>query len=1027
MTISSTTLRKNGASLRGYLAVFRGALVLIATITADAPVVSAKTLAITISVGSIGNVQRGYRVVFESSGGGFKGETHVRWGGTLDSTHLPVREFSESEFLIKSGDTVKVFALMAWADKLVEDTELFDPDGVPVGTYQSLPPPLACSGGLDAGFVDGYETGSIQTYRTVTTDGSNSLILDPSSNLTHISHLWTLVTGVAFAPGSANTDVSPTLRVNVGEYTIYHDVTDTDNGQTWRQCVTYSVYDGVTRSPVSVVMESAPNGTPDQGWSCTFRAVDFLDLTAAPDGSPVAFFVRERIDNTWQSLYASSGRAAIKLVGFLSHDESDLTPEISTQRFEVISPLTRLGMLPGFSKILIQNATPNDWSQMRNITTSRAMIDLIRFYTFALDGVFDLLLSFFLPNLPYPELWLQKESPLQQVNEIADGIDSRFSCTRTGMFRLDLVPQLTTPIDRTVLTTAYTFTRRDVARLVARRDQLDTVETLELHATIATSSGDVNQAVAVFSRSPASPGHGTDFITIERIIAGDSQGQIDAQQRGARRYAWKNGVYTDSTTGLKMRAPEIDVEMRLVYDFLDFDDQIVMFDSFPNPRDIDLTAFLWTLTKVQLNYDNGRVISTFQALTDSPLGGVYVPPPSPAPTVTTPPPPLPINTVPDPGIYGRNMANIALFNSDNNIYYLTQATNPSQSGGAVPVSVFDLAAAGMSGTLMDFTVDAFSPNYIAGTGAVNGWIVTSAEVRPISDIFGTPTLGTAQALSPAPTLTGGGVVEMDAERSVPNWVIVTWYNSTSGTYAAYSTDGVTFTTVHVTSFHDTGGSVAPTGLYIDPHTAGTAYLTAHTATGSLPTTGLYKTTTYGASWTLVVSPAVTPGVLLAKCLVVPFPNSASPMFFGRSVGGTGSALLMRVAGVGAAVDISPDISGTKYGPTWRNRSFSVSPTNPNVGVLNGWNAYNGSEDGAVFRTTNLGATPPVWTLVEHDAFTFGKWLRGYVAGDDPNTCYELGVGGAFGVMIGNLLDNRSAALVAAYPTIAENIGLCGKN
>lgn len=638
MTINPTTARANGASLRGYLAVFRGAQVLAATLTADAGLLSAVSLSITVNSGAIADVQRGYRVqFFASDGTTFKGESHVRWSGTLDATNLPVREFSESEFLLVVGDKVKVFALMAFEDKLVTASDTFDPDGQPVGQYNVIPAPLTCSGGYDAGFVDGYETGTPLAYRTQVTDGSHSFILDPFDNPTHITHLWTLPAGVTFAPGSANTDVSPTLRVTVGEYTVYHDVTDTDSAAHWRQCVTYQCFNAANL-PYNVIMETPPTGDLANGWSFTFRSVDFLSLTDAPDGALVLFFVRERINGSWQSLGGTTGRSAVKALGYLSHDESDLTPQLQFQRFEVISPLARLGQLPGFSKIMISTLLVNDWTQLVSLTTLRAMIQMIRMYTFALDGGHDLIVSPYLLNFTYPELWLQKETPRQQVNELADGVDGRFTCTRNGIFRLDPEASLTDAATRALLNVVYTFGKRDVARLVARRNHLDTVETLELHATAGTATLNLDNALPYFSRAPGSPGRGSDFLTIERIIVSDTDSQESTNARAGRRYAWRNGVFTDGSTGVKGRAPEVDLEMREVYDFLDFDDQIVHFDSFPNPRDVDLTLFDWTLTKVSLDYTSGKVISTFAALTDSPPGATYVPPPS---SVVVPaPPPL---------------------------------------------------------------------------------------------------------------------------------------------------------------------------------------------------------------------------------------------------------------------------------------------------------------------------------------------------------------------------------------------------
>lgn len=1025
MTINPTDVRANGSSLRGYLAVLTGTQVLEATLTADAATLSAKVLSITVNSGSIADVMRGYYVAYYASDGvTFKGQSHVRWGDVLDATHLPVREFSRSEYLLVTGDLVRVNNIMMMEDKLVEDTDTFDPDGVPVGNYNLLPPPLACSGGYDAGFVDGYETGTPLTFRTTLTNGAPSMVLDPDSIPGNLSHLWTLPTGVAFQAGSSSTDVSPILEVDVGQYTVYHDVTDNDNGQTWRQCITYAVYDAA-HMPISVIMESAPAGSPDQGWSCTFRAVNFLTLAAVPDGALVIFFVRQRINGTWQSLGGAAGRSAVKLVGYLSHDESELTQPINVQRFEVVSPLNRLMNLPGFSKLLILNETADEWSRVRGLTTLRAMIQLVRIYTFALDGGHDWLTSALYVSLDYPELWLQKESPFQQVNEIADGTDAYFTCGRSGLFALNPVMPLLTPATRAGLTPAYTFQPRDVVRMVLRRSHFDTIETLELHATaspnLALPGRDIGDAVAVFSRAPGSPGHGAEFVTIERIIADPADPQNNANQRAGRRYGWRNGVDTSSVDGSKARLIELDVELREVYDFLDFDDQIVRFSGFSNPRGLDLSLYDWYLTRVQLDYASGKVLSSFAALTDSPAGETYIPPSDPLPPVVTPPPPITIITTPDPGNYDRNMADIALFNSDGLIYYLSTANYPSQSGGATPEGTESLSGLGMTGTLNDFTVDAFSPNYITSpSGAVNGWIVSSAEIRRITDIFGTPALSPATALSPGPA--SGTIIQMDFERGTPNWGFAAWFTAVNGVYVATTSDGINFTLRQVTAFSDTVGNVTPPGVLVNYRVAGEGYVTAY-ASANVP--ALYRLSNYGASIAQVSSPPVAPGSAnLAVGLVVPFTSTPSTIFYNNSNLATTVENLMRIINGGAPVAISPQSGGDTFGMAWSNRALSISPTNPNVGVLCGWSDYTGTQPTGVWRTTNLMAAVPTWAEIVSPA-TSVPWRRAYVAGNDPNTCYLLGNSGYFGVITGNVLDDRSAALRAAYPGIGDNLALCG--
>jgi hypothetical protein len=982
MSISPSVVRANNSSLRGYLAVFRGAQVLEATLTANPTRESAVNLSISIVSGSISDVQRGYRVqVFAADGVTFKGETHVRWFGTLNGTNLPVREFSQSEFLFFTGDVVRVFAFIADADKLVEDTDQFDPDGQPVGTYNSAPAPLACSGGADAGFVDGYETDTVLTYRTVITNGAPSMVVDATSTPGNLSHLWTLPTGVAFAPGSSATDASPTLRVNVGEYTVYHDVTDNDNGQAWRQCVTYSVYDGVTRKPVSVIMENPPSSTPEQGWTCNFRALDFLNLTDAPDGSFVVFFVRQRINGAWQSLGGAPGRSAIKLAGYLSHDESDLTPQLQYQRFEVISPITRLSQLPGFSKLLIQSLTPNEWSRLGSLTTLRATIQLLRMYTWFLDGVHDLIISQFYANLPYPELWLQKESPRQQVDELADGCDARFVCWRSGLFflgpQLPLLPVGT----RASLTNVYTYYPRDVARMVLRRNHLDTVETLELHATGASAAGNIATVPPVFSRAPGSPGQGAEFITIERVIATVATPQTDANARCGRRYAQRNGVDTSSVDGSKCRLIELDVELRDVYDFLDFDDQIVRFANFRNPRGLDLTVFDWALARVTLDYGSGKVIQTFTPLTDSPAGGTYVPPPDPLPPATVPYPPAPAIGTPTPeDLYGlpSSIGDIALFDSGNSGYWTGEMRL------AAPDWLFtDLTTAPTwNGTLVQFIQNAFLP--------ADGVAVSTTYKFQLQDFGNTPVLANDDPFAIVTPLRS-----LQSERGAPGFfACVSNRQATAGGSRIdvdVTTDsGVSWTNYTPSNFGTWAGGVGDgyyPGCYVSPHTPGKVITSAWPGAGVV-TGRLMVSPDYGATWSALNGNTF---LGLANVIHVAYQDVAEAVVYHGGVAGAGQLTrLYRDVG-GVQTDISPVVGGVAYGP---DVEFGIKTCDVDQrSVVLAGRAVNGSGARGVFLSRDGGNT---WTaVIAPDPAVL--YTCACFAGDNPNVIFLWGATGAFAV------------------------------
>mgnify|MGYP000414197735 CR=1 FL=1 len=119
--------------------------------------------------------------------------------------------------------------------------------------------------------------------------------------------------------------------------------------------------------------------------------------------------------------------------------------------FEVISPLARLAQLPGFSKVLISEESPDTWNEVRGLTVKRAIIQLLRHYTNALH-LFDLHFNGF-ADADYSAFYLQKSTPYEQVIELADSRDARLTCDRAGRLEVARRLELTPLADRAAITT----------------------------------------------------------------------------------------------------------------------------------------------------------------------------------------------------------------------------------------------------------------------------------------------------------------------------------------------------------------------------------------------------------------------------------------------------------------------------------------------------------------------------------------------------------------------------------------------
>lgn len=633
---NQTSIRAPGHRSELYFAYFTPDVILQATVQADAPD-GTTALSISITSGSINDVRRGYLVRVETSSGALKGITNVRQGGTISSTSLPIHELGGADIDINSGDIVKVYNIPYLADKLPTADSTFAPDGVGSGSQGTNFAPNCRSGGHFIGLVDGYGTSSPSTYATVPMAGSMSELLDPDSS-TPGTHLWSLLTNtLSFAPGSGSSDANPTIRAEVGYGILQHSFDDGDASQNWYQFVCFQVYDASTMP--RRILEATLNGDEQTGWSADVELFTNTSISALPDGSLVGLFAREWIGGAVQSFgSAISGRSHIKLLGFLHRDENEVTPEYGKVKLSIQSPLQRLASLPGFSKIFTR--TSSDWTQIEDLSVLLGIIHLIHYYSF-FSEMFDVIIdSAFLDKL-YSAFYINKQVAIEQVRELADGVDARVTNLRTGELCLHTHPCLIPEADRGSVTSTYTIGKRDLQRMNFTRDHWKVVETLETRGFTAGASSNT----PLFSRYPGNtPGRGAQTIAVERQIVDD---QDDSNERCGRRGARADGTYINSS-GEYLRAVEWSPVLFGSHDFFDFNKEYVLtdLDETSNLRGIDLSAMRYYLTRISVRYANGTadVEPVFATATNAPPGATYVPEDVPLPDYTPPdytPYPLP--------------------------------------------------------------------------------------------------------------------------------------------------------------------------------------------------------------------------------------------------------------------------------------------------------------------------------------------------------------------------------------------------
>lgn len=973
----ATAIRAPGHSIRCFGVFFIGAVIVSGTVTADAAN-DTLDLAVTATVGSMANAKYGMEVALYTATGDVRGRTHIRNAGTISSSNLPVREVSFGTFQVVAGDTFQVLNEYRLHDRLVgatTDDGRFPPDYLPYSAQNTAMYPVCCSGGHTAAFVDGYLTSaSPATYATVQRTGSTSYIVDPTSNPTHFAHLWTLPSGVAFAPGSVQTDADPVLRVNVGNYVIQHDFTDTDNGTTTTQNTVAIVCD-LTHQPYDIMIDSGVQSDEQYGWHYTVRLFQDATLTNIPDGSLCILFSQERINGAWQSFgNITPGQEHILAVGYTHKDTNQAEAAIQKTYFDIVSPLQRQDEIAGYSKVMEQNATPDAWSKVSTLTTRIAKILLIYYYTTWIQAGFDFIFDTGYLDKVYPALYLQRSTPIQQLRELAHSVDARITCDPVG--RIDIYTfQPYIPLsDRDAVTVTFILDGEDIIDFEFSRDHYDQVELMKTAGLTAGAS-----PVPVFSLYPGSaPGEAVNAPTWERLIC-DSQDDLNG--RTGRYGALVDNVFINAD-GLKQRAFEIKLTLFGSYNFFRFYSEYVAFsiDGTSNLRGIDLSAFRFWLKAVRVEYNGGtaRTKLTLQAETNAPAGTTYTPPTSVVPPIYSPPP-LVLPT--QPGL-NAGVNTLYAFNTDNYLYATAnlQSASPTWARTAIP---------GLTGNVMDAVQDAFvlTREIVVTDAAAGVYTVENVGTGALATTLRATLRGTARWRN------------VDASFGADFVVVTSDYGGDpggSGTWVCHSLDGgLTWSAeVQISALYD---STATVGLFVSSRTPGAADLAGFTALG--------EATIYSLSGTFANPTDTGLDCVGGTGLITrAWADSENSLFYGTLDLGTGLGTVMRKIGSGAPTDISPLISGSSARPP-NNRSLHACPLDANtlLGAL-------AAHTYGVFMSRDQGAT---WTQLSGDGAAFDG---AEVAGNSADHGYLWGEGIIGTVdLVAQVVTDRSGNLSSFSP------------
>lgn len=1003
LTSSAATLRGGGYSYKGYLAVVPQTIVCTAQVTTT-PSFPALSLAINVTAGNIADVRRGMTVRVETVGGVFKGLLRVASAGTLNATTLPVNEVAAGTVNVAANDVLKIAAEYRIWDKLVSATAALNKDSrIAYSAQLSDPPPVANAGGAAVGWGASAD---------IAFNAAASFAVDPDNTSNSLTYSWDFVDGTP----STSTSAAPTVTFPAGFRWVALTVTDAVNGQSTTKYVPVWVFDFDTLSPTEVIVSSL-EGEARAGWRASFELVDSgASISALPDGALVVYVEREFYNGVEQSFGSGvSGRSSIKFVGYLVQDTITVEPGSDAVRFEAVGPLGILERTPALPQLLISKNAPSNWQEVKSLNVQRALWYLYHWQT-TVGTIFDTLAvdGGALGNLSLLRMAVTDvSSAAGQLRDVASATNLIVSCDRLG--RLTFVREFDylSDADRNARVKTFDINADDVMALEIPREHRANVK-------FVRGEGFTTSGAPVFSNAPgnAPAPFGPQPDTLSRQIVNS---QADLNTRTGLHFAKVNALFNGQFVprGVQATLPD-------GYDVFEpaYCEAVTLtLDASANKRGISFgTGTRWTVPRVSVTHDvdaGGKTVRlTLDHETRGPAGVTYVPPAAADISISLPALDIGYEL---PGIaldYNTSrttagVGTIALFADDGTLYRTSDFSTPESAGGPT-WSALDLTTySAWSGTLLQFVVDAYSPKYVSGTGAVNGWLLTTTRIIRITDIFGTPALA-ARYTFLVTTGSGASARRIAATRGAQNHVVVGSNYGNHATYpgvwVTYTTDDSAYTEVQVTQHYNTQPRFDIPWVWISERESGVVYVPAYENTASFNSAvvKLYKSANFGATW------AVSSGNLAFTTQYV-LPRIAMPFSIGTAnimyrgdvfrVGLNDVYKMFRVTG-SVNTDISPYFAPDTYNFT----SITIDDNNANNAIF----AASGNAS-KLLRTTTLGYTAPVYQDVT--SLAFGNVLAG--AGQQV---YVEGAGNLYYTSdFGLTWDNRKGNIV----TTASFVGLCG--
>jgi hypothetical protein len=719
---------------------------------------------------------------------------------------------------------------------------------VEVGDFNTKLPPVANTGPSTAGMVDSG-TGLLTVQFPA---GGADLSYAMADGATISTYAWDVDGGTITVGTSASAVITATFEP--GSYWVSLTVTDSNGKSHTARCFVLAIDTDALNDP-RITNYQVQQSLQRQGQTLELVIYENLSRTAYPDGTLVLFW--------WDEPSSATDRSHIKFFGWLDTESYSIgRSKLGIKRTTTLHASDIggwLNMLPGFAQALYRSeeldahGNPiSPWSYMPSLDMAKALWYLLFWHSTAL-GIADYFFPSDLADYDTMRLDGGANTLFQQVADMAQKVvpDHYVAVNSKGQINIQRDWRLDDVADRPAVAVAITESywnelsveynrhpKYHVLRSGAVQVSTDWItvngeDTLPLIFSVAP--GDT----AAFGQGPTEQAE-NEGLAISQTALNLCEGHRWAMLNSY----WGSFSFTDPTRSLFW-----DYEPAL------FNRVSLSWASTYAPfREIPFTTAYGMIESVQATYTTDKRGSAIKVQVNFTKEESGYPATTHIPDDTEPVGYEPVVVIPPPDSGLTPSQDLVALIGQYDIYRTTDFTTPSGSGGPTWATVNITG----SEEILTWAVDPFSPAYVSGSGAVNGFVATADNVYRVSDIFGTVVVNAiVEFATTAQWRTIQASFGTYFSSGLNPWLIcVSYYGSAvghTGTYATYSLDGgVTWADeVLISASYDSGGAINPIGLYCSPKTPGLGYTIAHSATANPATALPYITTDWGATWTQI--------------------------------------------------------------------------------------------------------------------------------------------------------------------------------